>query len=725
MITIYGFIWLFFLCGFLWLAFTNKSYLLSWAKQRQKFLYSGLLLTFIYLILNNYLFIDARPVGDNWSYAFPFFNYLFQSFSVTGTPPFWNPYVNHGEPTFLFLNHNYLLHFPYILFYVLAPYLKGIDPYKIFWSAVLWSNYLTALGVAFSVWVLTRLQKVALFSFAVALFSGLSVGVLHQMQISASMLYIPWLLGFLLLWYQTEKRVYWYLSCWCLGYSLINHYPHLVIYFWGILGFSWLLLRRVEIPCLILKLRRLGPLHIFSGLTLSIFLALPTLWMFVEYSPQIISPYRGVSSQLNVDYNFLISSSTTNSFNPHTLFHYIFPQSFISVHKLGQARSDNLPFYIGILPLLFSIYGLCVQNSKISVIKMSVFLVLLLGMGAYSFGYFFLFTLIPFSSLQRIPLHFANYLNFLLILLSASGIKTFLQNKTANVDYKPHSIYKFGFLFFLSTLGLSFFYLSQVYSLTSIRLFLDDLILLFLMSGTFVWIWLNRGKKTIWIVLFSMLLFDLGRYYHLSSYLQKQQKIDTFYNLPSGNDYFNWHPILYQPEQFKTGSLYHALLLARPMISTKGLELVKFRNYQEFLDKNLDTNNKSGVNDLIKNRLYFIPKDTGELKDNNLLSILKEKAIIPKTKVLRAWPNELNIDIHENKKGLFIWMDRYDNGWSVEIDGKPAKIEPFGPFKSVKLTAHASNIKWVYSPRWRWVIYLEFILILLLPGSLFLHFRKL
>ena len=110
----------------------------------------------ILFFLFNYELIDSdsRMLKDNFYYAFPFFTYILQSFSATGDFPLWNMYTNHGEPTFLFLNNNYLIHLPYIPFYFFAKFISHIDPIKVFWSAMVLASYLQAICLACLVYLI-------------------------------------------------------------------------------------------------------------------------------------------------------------------------------------------------------------------------------------------------------------------------------------------------------------------------------------------------------------------------------------------------------------------------------------------------------------------------------------------------------------------------------------------------------------------------------------------
>lgn len=724
MIMLYGLLTAGLCMAVLALLYMRKDTLAHLLHKHRSGLFFSLLLSIGYLMLNHgLLFGGARPVGDNYSYAFPYFNYLFQAFATTGTPPFWNPLVNHGEPTFLFINHAFLLHLPYIPFYILAPYLQDVDPYHIFWAATIWANYLQALGITFLVFVLTRSSQIALFAMATALLSGISVGELHQMQVNASTLYIPWALGFLILWYRSEKKVFWYLFCWFNGISLINHYPHLVIYFWAVLGVSWCLMHRQDLPNAVAHVRRLKFFHFSAGVLLCMVIALPTLWIFVEYLPQLLSPFRGELGQsLSAQYACITESANSNSLNPHTLLHFFFPQGFMSIRGLGQTGiSDNIIYYVGILPLFFAGYSLYSTPGSARTIKLAIFLLLVLGMGAHSFGYFFLYNYLPFANMQRIPLHVANYLSFLLIILASHGLYSFTYQAKRQVITRTGK--KISYSVMLVTIVLlATFYLVRHPELVNVRVILDDVVILCIMISVFVWLDSNRSnKRWFWIALALFLVFDLGRFYHLNCKLQQAPRQAAFSNLPTGNDFFNWQGSYKFAGQFGSGKVYHGLLLGQPILVSSNTELVTFSDYSKFRDRYTEIFKLDAGDKQFLKRVYLLSHKRASPMEaqDDILAILKDEMLPLDFEVTKAWPDEFVLRMPEGYGARLVWLDHNDKGWSVEVNGKNADIIPFGPFKSVTLGDGTQEIRWMYRPFWRWFIYLDLALYLFFPVAIF------
>lgn len=707
------------------LLYKRKDALVPLLHKHRSPLIWGLLLTLFYLMLSQGVFwLDPRPVGDNYSYAFPYFNYLFQSFATTGTPPLWNPLVNHGEPTFLFINHTFLLHLPYIPFYLLAPYLNDVDPYHVFWAATLLADYLQALGIAFLVFVLTRSSKVALFAMAIALLSGISVGELHQMQVNASTLYVPWALGFLILWYRSENKIFWYLFWWFFGFSLINHYPHLVIYFWSILGASWMLMHRKDLSNAVARVRRLRLFHFSAGVVLCTIIALPTLWIFIEYSSQLLSPYRGQLGQsLSMQYEFITKTADSNSLNLHTLIHFFFPQGFMAIHGLGQTGvSDNIIFYIGILPLFFAGYCLYSNTDSARTFKLALLLVLLLGMGAYSFAYFFLYNYIPFANMQRIPLHVANYFSFLLIILASQGLCSFTNEAQRQVMPPISKKVSYPAMLAAIVFFIAAYYLVRQYKSEMIRVILDDVVILCIMVAVFVWLDIHRNKRGFWIVLALFLVFDLGRFYHLNFRLEQQPRQEEFATLPIGEAFFSWKDGIERADRFNTVSVYHALLLGQPMFTKSGRELVLFSDYSKFRDRYPESFKPEGTDTVFSRRVYLLSPNRTSLigAQDDLSTILKKETLPLDFVVAKALPDDLDLRVTEGYGGRLVWLDHGDKGWSVEVNGKNADIIPFGPFKSVVLGEGVQEVRWMYRPFWRWFIWLDLALYLLFPVAIFI-----
>jgi hypothetical protein len=716
------------------------------------------LISLLYLVLNApVLFGDSfRVVHDNWKYAFPFFHLFLQNLSQAGELPYWNSFVNAGEPSFLFLNHNYLLHLPHVFAYLIYPLIKGfVSTMQVYWWTIVMENYLLGLGIFFLVRVLWGKGPSSTISFAICLFSGISVGVLHQEQINAAMFYIPWFFTFAILYYRSHKPVWWFLSCLFAGYSLINSYPHLVIYFCGVVFLCGLFYYKPQKQQIAELFRCLGWKKGFIGIMIAIMMALPTVFIFLEYSPLLASPYRsGEAGQLEASYNDILQSINTNSFNLHTLFHYFFPKTFDTFFLyLGQWHLDNFPFYIGILPLFFVGYGLIKGTHKqIKFWFICLLIILFLGIGGHSFGYFLLYKFVPFSNLQRIPLHLADFINICLVLLAAGGLKQLWDKQDglcSEIKEDGRSWLSRNVLFFFLAVVIFygifnlFYWRSEgllsglIYKeeildalkklLKSLRIFLDETVIFCVMVIGFVWL-CKRTRNRKWvIVLFILLIFDLGRYYHLTLQKQKEPFPVSIVEIQQQN-LRKWMPSIMNSNELMSGkellleTSYQGQFIGVPVFDVFDLgrkNLVAFRDFKNFIAQNRALLQEQKSNRDFLQRVYLLPQKRGDDLYMLFREVLRDATITAKGSysVVSHSANAVRFKISLKQPAVFVFVDNYDRGWNVQVDGVSRSLLKVGPFKGIDVLPENQEIEFIYQPAWRWSIHLTLHLFFLVGGG--------
>ena len=243
---------------FIWNLATKKILVSKIYTSNTEFFWWATGALFLYTLLATFNFHDTLPSGDNQYYGLPYFNYIFRSILLSGDLPYWNPLVNQGEPTFLFINHNFLLHYPYVLSYLFSPVLKYFQPHNVFWIALHLGIILQGIGMTFLAQLLIKNKSISIYVLIIALFSGLSSGQLHQLQINATMLYLVWQLVLLVSWYKLGSRMYFLGFCWLIGYSFTNHYPHLIAYFWSFFFIAIFLFDKPLLQRLMARLKGIG-----------------------------------------------------------------------------------------------------------------------------------------------------------------------------------------------------------------------------------------------------------------------------------------------------------------------------------------------------------------------------------------------------------------------------------------------------------------------------------
>jgi len=546
-------------------------------------------LFFITLITSLYfLFYSDALIGnfgyhrDNFGYALPFFTYMLQGISFSNELPYWNMFVNHGEPTFLFLNNNYLLHLTYLPFYIFSPFFSNFEPVKLFLFVIIFSNFVQAALLSYLVYLLTKNNKIFFYSFLVSLFSGFAIGEVHQIQANATIIYIIISSIFFIKWFQSQNIIYWYFSLFFLSHSFLNHYQHLILYFISTLIISIFLFNKNLFDEIYIKISKIRLIHLIGSSLLFFSISLLPLYLYYLYHDLFISPFRG--GELASNYQYIINSSSNNSLNPHTILHYFFPKTFFKTH-LGQNSMDNYLYYIGIIPVLFSILFIFIKNKKHLFLKIFLLFILIMSFGSHSFGYFLLYKFIPFADLQRLPAQLSYFLAPLLILISSLSLNHIF-NLRGNFSFNISKNYLILSLIGLSLLVISIYYLLRGYDVQVIRFFLDDFVFLTFFSVTFLWLLKNTKSKKFFHILFILLIIDIGSYSHRNISQNLFNNIDKkYFDLPKNEEIFKYS----EKSNFYNNSdfikIYHALLFGEMYFNLDEPILLN-KNYKNNIEKN-------------------------------------------------------------------------------------------------------------------------------------------
>lgn len=355
---------------------------------------------------------------------------------------------------------------------------------------------------------------------------------------------------------------------------------------------------------------------------------------------------------------------------------------------------------------------------------MAIFIVFFLGLGAHSFGYFILYKIFPFAEMQRIPAHFGSYLTPLLIIASSIGLNSFLNHK---YTFKLNSTF-FDLKFYLTSCILiilflaSIIYLLKIYDLQVVRYFLDDFIILLLSIIIFIWLFFNLKNKFFWLILFSILLVDLGSYAHRNLSFNLQKTIENEYrNLPTEDDYFMWRDQSDYFLNFSPGKVYHSLIFGRMFFDLKQPFFLK-KEYKNFITKyNLITNEGATSKKFnLENQLYWLPDNISGEK--NIMEYIRLNKSSIDYESLNHLPNSLSLTINKKSKGKLVWINNFDKSWTLKINNFPASINKFGPFIMVDTIKGVNNLFFEFNPPWGNIIRFIYLTYLFIPIVLLINF---
>lgn len=381
-------------------------------------------LLFFYFCLCTVNVWNSRDVSihDNWYYHYPFFTAILTSLKHWEAIPLWIPYVSNGMPTIVFSGNWYLWLPTRLPFYWLAYASPSLPDSVFLYSAnLVLNNVFFALGMFFLLRQIFRDKAAVYWGTCLALMSGVSTGTMAQEQLSASILFIPWFIFFVLKSYQTSDIRPALLAGAALGQAVSNHNPLLAFYFCLIVALCY---------CLIYGIRSVWRprLWLACAAVAILFSALPT-YNYVRYADELSSPRR--NGDIQATYDQIQETRASNSLSPMTLLSYFAPRSIIgspSREISPHIQEDRAPYYLGLFGLTFAIYAVFFVRSKLKWLSLSVSGVcLLFAMGDYAFVYRLLYAYFPFAHFQRLPIHMGNYINLGLIVLSCLGFQRFLE----------------------------------------------------------------------------------------------------------------------------------------------------------------------------------------------------------------------------------------------------------------------------------------------------------
>jgi hypothetical protein len=728
-LDIYYIYFFWFLGIFLTLTYVKIRLITSTLRNNWKEVLSLVSVIGLFLILNaDVLFTDQYSVVyDNWDYIYPYFHFYLDALLQTRELPCWNPFLCGGQPTLIYTVNFLPFHLPHLFAYFIGPFVSSFtSTLLLFWWTIILENLVFSLGCYVLLRLLFAHWKYALFGFVVVLFSGITAGTLHVEALMASLFYIPWIWAGIVLLIRTRKWRWGLLSFLLLGFSLLHHYPQLVVYFWGILLISYVFVQWRDFKKFWTYWKKWVPVVVIGG-CLVLVLILPLIIIQVSYSPHLTSPYRG-SEGLAVEYQYVHLFRGIGSWNFHTLFHYLYPQTFFSlgtVAQIGQVPRDDLEYYIGLLPLFLVIYEIVYGTSQLrKVLILALGLMFFLALGDYSFGYYVLYKLVPFAKLHRIPLQLANYCNLFLIMLAVSGLQTLLQQKNpVSRGTTVKDVFFFlsftgivvGGMMMFGILSRDVFTARAVLPDNPLRFFLDETMILMIMGGVFLFLIRNRFRQFVVVAAFLVVLFDVGRYYHQTLVKNRTTRTPIISDLALP---YAWQEYK-SPFTLSPRDLGGPLLMKVPVIVLNGACMMVDKSHQQFIEQYRDLFVQEKNSKELLRSAQLIPKNQWDLFQKNGHAMLLNNITLPSTaiQVTDYQPNTVHFYTKAEQAAFLYYLDCYGAGWKVFVDGQQQPLLNVNSFKAVELPPGEHEVIFRYLPFWRWVLHLVLHVVMLGLGG--------
>lgn len=365
------------------------------------------LIIIYFFILNSALIVGKIHAFHDTRYSYEIPLIIFKQWLDKPIPIGWNPYMNGGEP--LYLYSNIFLWAPWVFFCSVNKVIN-LDPhtlFNMFWI-FLFINF--CVGGLLLFYVLYENFKVSLFSFIVLINSGMFFVNLAEPAGLPTMYYFPYILFCIISSLKTKTGYGLALAVIFLGAALNHYLPHyLLLVLCVFLSSMCIFLRK---PFILKSQYKI----ILCALVISLLAASPALFGYREMR-NYVSPTRG--GLLPAGAMKFGQTGQQRSFRATFLDYKILIVPIKYIHHA---------FYIGIVPLLFIPFAFIGWRDRfIPIFFMSTIATLFLGTGNNFWGYRFLVKYIPGFNFIRHSFGLAQFVGFFLICLSGYGLRELFQ----------------------------------------------------------------------------------------------------------------------------------------------------------------------------------------------------------------------------------------------------------------------------------------------------------
>ncbi len=674
-----------------------------------------------FFILNNTLIWGKLGVYHDTRMSYENILTIFKQWLNRGIPIGWNPYMNAGEPLYLF--SNFFLWSPWVVFCWINKFvnLDSHALFNLFW-VFLFVNF--SIGSFLLFLILYEDFKASLFCFITLLMSGMFIVNLGQAAGLSVIYYFPFILLCIILSCKRKDIYGIALASLFLGIA-INHYLPNYIFLGTSVFIFFILVFNLKLLPWGLRLLKSHYKIIFLALIFCLLLAAPALFLYVEMQ-DYVSPTRGsVLPGGAIAFSQAGAQPSVNA--PLWGYRVLLEQSTKYLLNIHHA------FYFGIIPLLLIAAAfLRWRNKYIWTVLASAVVLLFLSTGNDFWGYRLLIKYVPGFNMLRHSFGLAQFVSFFLICLSGYGFRELLREDSGlvrNLKLTILILVSFGIMVLIS----------QKYN---VILFgsLGALALIFLcwakqISSAKI---KNAVIKQFYLLVMFLLFMDLTLFFMLhykTGLLRKPPAAlanivypvkRTFYPLVSYP-----LPIDISPLIFKKASLTH---------SNDNFILFRHRRLDDMLKLFIPQKGHEqvlGVNGPIiyfSPRAKILPEDTP--KEQFIKAVYEDSIKQPSMQTRSVFfsekdidfygtdnreasggwtseysgpntdPNKLGISIEVPEDGFLVRLENFHPNWHAFIDGKKSRIYRANyAFQAIKIPKGKHEISFRFLTRYPFLFY--------------------
>lgn len=644
---------------------------------------------FIYFGILNKDFLLARLGAWHDAGQHEYLLIILKQWLDAGIPLGWNPYMNAGEPLYLFSNS--ILWAPWLFFCWLNKFV-GLSPhmlFNLFWMFQ-FANF--CVGGLLLFLILYDDFRAALFCFVALMISGMFIVNLGQPTGLNIMYYFPYVLFCLVSFYKTKNVYGFALAVVFIGIASNHYLPLYILLCTGIFVGIFILLDLKNIRSVLDLLKRRYRVILFACL-MSLIAGAPAFFLYSEMQ-DYVSPTRG-ELQPGGAIKGGETGSQPNVNAPLWGYRVLLEQS------IPYRRNIHHAFYFGILPLLAIPFAfLKWRNRFVWTVTASALLILMLGTGNDFWGYRMLIRHVPGFNMLRHSFGLAHFVSFLLICLSGYGLNELLQK---DADRKRNV-----------TLSIIVFLAYIVVILTSRKenavLFsaLGALSLVLLININRAGLLFGRAGKYVsiacYLAVFSILAADVTLYYvrhHRSHLLTDDLVVLSDIVYPEGRTFYPKIgyviPMDIAPLMLKKASVTHPdsnFILFRNVHLNEMLKLIEHGEWDEralgadgplvYFAKDVKVlpegvSKEEFISNVLRESgnpsseggrgVVFSEKDVNFSSSHNDIG---ERVRIEQIK--SDDPNEVEFMVDAPRDGLVVRLENYHRGWKGFVDDRQSPV---------------------------------------------------
>ena len=678
-----------------------------------------------------------------------------------GFLPLWNPFMNCGEIFFLNINILHLLDITTLFLIFIGKFVK-IDTLVLYHYDLLLRYIIFICGGYLFFRHVAKYKISAFIAFISLSFSSLAVSYLKQHAFILAFYLMPLILLSILKFLEQQKPKFFLSTVFLLGVALPSYHAMFIISSVSVLLMCIFLSRALPAPKFTMFLKNykvcLGGFFIFILLTIRL------LPVYLTYTHNVIPVVR----------IFEIPSGAYSL--PTDFFSLLVPYSFMLHFSNWYSMSESF-LYIGLIPLLFAIIGLCFSRHKYKLGFLFTAIIIELLMLGDGYPVYQLFTkFFPFFSIISNMHTFGVFYIFCLVFFTCIGADVVMDwLHTSKIGfYKMPIIFSVSFICLLSLLinnhlfniflpllkicSLSasnsmFFIKGSIHTFFTIYFRSALNILIFVVGTVIIFPLLTRPRININIKYFVIIFFILIDLLMVNHTIYKFTTMPRDYTAFPSNSKIAYedyrlpeffpkpYPYAFGPAMRK---IFNAYSIRIPRRSTHFYEMKDFYTF-------INSSRVSGeVKDiimgisvpklrLVRSAIVTSPNKIIEelqgMDANTLKDVVFIEEAIPfkyahlkrdfgsldsrgapggKIEVTTFNPNEIVIDVYADEDSFLYYSDGFDKGWRVFIDGNEGKVYKTNiAFKSVIIDKGSHIVRFVYDPR-----FYKFGLFCLLAGLL-------